>query len=111
MIRIKKKLKTKHVIIIDDTSEELHKPWITPDLIKLIKHRNLLQSKLTSENGNLSSEVGAVVIGQTLQPDEELLKKFKNLRNKVTKLVKKARSNIKFYFKIKRSNNKFQNFV
>lgn len=76
---VAKKLKTKHVIVIDDTNEEMHKPWITPDLIKLIKHRNMLQAKL-GEN-SVQGEV----------PDEELVKKFKNLRNKVTKLVKKAR--------------------
>ncbi|RNA00684.1 hypothetical protein BpHYR1_031933 [Brachionus plicatilis] len=70
------KLKTKKVILIDDTNEEMHKPWITPELIKLIKHRNLLQSKIQAD-----SEANNV----------ELMKKFKNLRNKVTKLVKKAR--------------------
>lgn len=75
-----KKLKNTHVIVIDDTNEELHKPWITPELIKLIKHRNLLQTKLV-ESSNKDS----------VNPDEELLKKFKNLRNKVTKLVKKSR--------------------
>ena len=68
--------KTKKLILIDDSNEEMHKPWITPELIKLIKHRNLLQSKLHSES-------------ETNNP--ELMKKFKNLRNKVTKLVKKAR--------------------
>lgn len=73
------KIKNKKIILIDDTNEEMHKPWITPDLIKLIKHRNLLQSKL-NESG----------VDSTV-PDAELLKKFKNLRNKVTKLVKKAR--------------------
>lgn len=78
-----KKLKTTHIIVIDDTNEELHKPWITPELIKLIKHRNLLQAKL-AENTNQES-------ASNLGPDEELLKKFKNLRNKVTKLVKKSR--------------------
>ncbi len=79
--QVKKKLKTTHVIVIDDTNEEMHKPWITDDLIKLIKHRNMLQAKLGEKNGGGS------------EPDEELVKKFKNLRNKVTKLVKKARSN------------------
>lgn len=70
------KIKTKKVILIDDSNEEMHKPWITPELIKLIKQRNLLQSKLPPDS-------------ETTDP--ELLKKFKNLRNKVTKLVKKAR--------------------
>ena len=60
----------------------MHKPWITPELIKLIKHRNLLQSKINENNGKLDASA-----------DAELMKKFKNLRNKVTKLVKKARSN------------------
>lgn len=77
------RVKSKKIIVIDDTNEELHKPWITPDLIKLIKHRNLLQSKINENkleaNTNLSDA------------DAELMKKFKNLRNKVTKLVKKAR--------------------
>jgi len=27
--QVKKKLKTTHVIVIDDTNEEMHKPWIT----------------------------------------------------------------------------------
>ncbi|CAF0706719.1 unnamed protein product [Brachionus calyciflorus] len=70
------KVKNKKIILIDDSNEEMHKPWITPELIKLIKHRNLLQSKLGPDS-------------ETTDP--ELLKKFKNLRNKVTKLVKKAR--------------------
>ena len=90
-----KKLKTKHVIVIDDTNEEMHKPWITPDLIKLIKHRNLLQAKLTESNAAKSAEVNGEADSSAalpVAPDEELLKKFKNLRNKVTKLVKKARS-------------------
>ena len=82
------KVKSKKIIVIDDTNEELHKPWITPDLIKLIKHRNLLQSKINENkleaNTNLSDA------------DADLMKKFKNLRNKVTKLVKKARSNLIF---------------
>lgn len=73
------KLKNRKIILIDDSNEEMHKPWITPELIKLIKQRNLLQSKLNDRN------TGAA------EADEELLKKFKNLRNKVTKLVKKAR--------------------
>lgn len=81
-----KKLKSTHVIVIDDINEELHKPWITPELIKLIKHRNLLQAKLV-QNTNQDS------VSDLVGPDEELLKKFKNLRNKVTKLVKKSRSN------------------
>jgi hypothetical protein len=80
------KIKNKKVILIDDTNEEMHKPWITPELIKLIKHRNLLQEKINETGGlneaNRSSNTPA---------DQELLKKFKNLRNKVTKLVKKAR--------------------
>lgn len=84
-----KKLKTKHVIVIDDTNEEMHKPWITQDLIKLIKHRNLLQSKLTESTAAQNAETADSVNPKA--PDEELLKKFKNLRNKVTKLVKKAR--------------------
>jgi hypothetical protein len=75
----KDKVKSKQIIVIDDTNEEMHKPWITPDLIKLIKHRNLLQSKINENNS------------KSLQNDDELMKKFKNLRNKVTKLVKKAR--------------------
>jgi len=84
-----KKLKSTHVIVIDDTNEEMHKPWITPDLIKLIKHRNLLQSKLNEKNGH--DVIGADGAVEPVAPDPELLKKFKNLRNKVTKLVKKAR--------------------
>jgi hypothetical protein len=85
--RLKKQLKVKKVIIIDDTNEEMHKPWITPELIKLIKHRNLLQAKITENNLNISTaEIPAT------NADVELIKKFKNLRNKVTKLVKKARS-------------------
>lgn len=100
-----KKLKTKHVIVIDDTNEEVHKPWITPDLIKLIKHRNLLQAKLTentaSQNGENNSEQA--------QPDEELLKKFKNLRNKVTKLVKKARKDYLAKYIAESKENKSEN--
>jgi len=93
--RLKKELKVKKVIIIDDTNEEMHKPWITPELIKLIKHRNLLQAKITENNLNISS---AEIPGTSA--DVELIKKFKNLRNKVTKLVKKARSKKKkAYFK------------
>lgn len=88
-----KKLKSTHVIVIDDTNEELHKPWITPELIKLIKHRNLLQAKLV-ENTNQDS------VSDLVGPDEELLKKFKNLRNKVTKLVKKSRSKFLFIYLI-----------
>lgn len=73
------KVKKQKLIVIDDTSgDDTHKPWITPALINLIKQRNLLQSKL-NETGQ--------------EPDPELVKKFKNLRNKVTKLVKNARSN------------------
>jgi len=71
------KMKKQKVIVIDDLNgDETHKPWITPALIKLIKQRNLLQSKLNVEGK---------------EPDPELVKKFKNLRNKVTKLVKNAR--------------------
>ena len=81
-----KRIKATHLIVIDDTNEEMHKPWITPELIKLIKHRNLLQSKIGEKNVQSSGD------STDPQPDEELLKKFKNLRNKVTKLVKKARS-------------------
>lgn len=84
------KIKSKKIIIIDDTNEEMHKPWITPDLVKLIKHRNLLQSKINENNIKLD------VDSNTSAADAELLKKFKNLRNKVTKLVKKARSNLNF---------------
>lgn len=73
---VDKVIRNKKVILIDDSNEEMHKPWITPELIKLIKHRNLLQSKLQSD---------------TEANNPELMKKFKNLRNKVTKLVKKAR--------------------
>jgi hypothetical protein len=87
--RLKKQLKAKKVIIIDDTNEDIHKPWITPELIKLIKHRNLLQTKITENNLNISTvETSA----NAATADVELIKKFKNLRNKVTKLVKKARS-------------------
>lgn len=84
------KLKDTRVIVIDDTNEEMHKPWITADLIKLIKHRNLLQSKITENNlkATTSEEIGT---GLSKTADDELIKKFKNLRNKVTKLVKKAR--------------------
>lgn len=74
------KIKSKKIIVIDDTNEDMHKPWITPELIKLIKHRNLLQTKINENNGKLDASA-----------DAELMKKFKNLRNKVTKLVKKAR--------------------
>jgi hypothetical protein len=81
------KIKSKKIIVIDDTNEEMHKPWITPDLIKLIKQRNLLQSKINENNIKLD------VDSNTNAADAEVLKKFKNLRNKVTKLVKKARSN------------------
>ena len=81
-----KRIKATHLIVIDDTNEEMHKPWITPELIKLIKHRNLLQSKIGENNVHSSADSAGP------QPDDELLKKFKNLRNKVTKLVKKARS-------------------
>ncbi len=73
-------IKKQTVVVIDDNDpdgDESHKPWITPALIKLIKQRNLLQSKL-------------YVDGE--EPNQELLNKFKNLRNKVTKLVKNARS-------------------
>ena len=76
-----KRLRATRVIVIDDNSEDLHKPWITPELIKLIKHRNLLQAKLAASSN-----------AEAAGPDDELLKKFKNLRNKVTKLVKKSRS-------------------
>ena len=75
------KIKKQKLIIINDTDEaeadETHKPWITPQLINLIKQRNLLQSKLNV---------------QGKEPDPDLMAKFKNLRNKVTKLVKNARS-------------------
>jgi hypothetical protein len=77
------KINNKKVIVIDDSNEEIHKPWITPELIKLIKHRNLLQEKINEKKTSSSFASGG---------EEELLKKFKNLRNKVTKLVKKARS-------------------
>lgn len=60
------------VIVIDDTNEEMHKPWISPELIKLIKQRNLLQAKL-NESRNIDTDV-----------NDELVKKFKNLRNKVS---------------------------
>jgi hypothetical protein len=79
-------LKDKQIIVIDDTNEEIHKPWITPELIKLIKHRNLLQSKI-----NETSNKNAALNINKSAADAELMKKFKNLRNKVTKLVKKAR--------------------
>ena len=82
------KIKKQKIILINDTndgdSDEAHKPWITPQLINLIKQRNLLQSKLST---------------QGKEPDTELMAKFKNLRNKVTKLVKNARS-MKFYLNI-----------
>ena len=84
------KLKSKKIIIIDDTNEEMHKPWITPELIKLIKHRNLLQSKI-NENKTDAGESEADPVESRNPADAELIKKFKNLRNKVTKLVKKAR--------------------
>jgi hypothetical protein len=76
------KIKKQKIIVIDDTNEvgesdEAHKPWINTQLINLIKQRNLLQSKLNV---------------QGKEPDAELMAKFKNLRNKVTKLVKNARS-------------------
>ena len=79
---------TKCILIDDSNDDMLHKPWITPELIKLIKHRNLLQVKLT-ESGDLNAVTGgeATVGGG----EQELLKKFRTLRNKVTKLVKKAR--------------------
>lgn len=95
-----KKFKSTHVIVIDDTNEEMHKPWITPDLIKLIKHRNLLQAKL-----NEKTEVEGAV--DPPAPDPELLKKFKNLRNKVTKLVKKARKDylVKYIAESKENKN------
>lgn len=64
-------LTSKKIIIIDDSNEEIHKPWITPELIKLIKQRNLLQAKLNESKG-----ADSLV-------NEELIKKFKNLRNKV----------------------------
>ena len=84
------KLKAKKIIVIDDTNEEMHKPWITPELIKLIKHRNLLQAKINENNLNVS----AANVSTMTAADDELVKKFKNLRNKVTKLVKKARSKL-----------------
>ena len=76
----------KKIIVIDDTNEEIHKPWITPELIKLIKHRNLLQTKINEKSKTQDLQTS------TAEADVELMKKFKNLRNKVTKLVKKARS-------------------
>ena len=79
------KVKKKQVIIIDDTNEEMHKPWITPELIKLIKHRNMLQSKINQSLNKKPEDANPT--------DLQLIDKFKNLRNKVTKLVKKARSN------------------
>lgn len=110
-----KKLKTTQIIVIDDQGDDIHKPWITPELINLIKHRNLLQAKINENEKNLMS-TGAVngnggggemdvENGEARRMDEkkenesataseadvELIKKFKNLRNKVTKLVKKAR--------------------
>lgn len=83
------RVKAKKIIVIDDSNEEMHKPWITPDLIKLIKHRNLLQSKINENNTKLDATNASLSAA-----DADLLKKFKNLRNKVTKLVKKARSNL-----------------
>lgn len=91
----KNKIKAKKIIVIDDSNEEMHKPWITPDLIKLIKHRNLLQSKLNESNTKIDGNSANLSVA-----DMDLLKKFKNLRNKVTKLVKKARSIIYFYLNI-----------
>ena len=89
--RSSNKLKSKKIIVIDDTNEEMHKPWITPELIKLIKHRNLLQSKI-NENKPAADEKSEADPAESRNPaDAELIKKFKNLRNKVTKLVKKAR--------------------
>jgi hypothetical protein len=64
-------LANRKVIVIDDSNEEMHKPWISADLIKLIKQRNLLQEKL-NESKTDEQDV-----------NEELMKKFKNLRNKV----------------------------
>ena len=83
----------KQIIVIDDSNEEIHKPWITPELIKLIKHRNLLQAKINEKNKNLELQVVEPSSSAASEAaDAELMKKFKNLRNKVTKLVKKARS-------------------
>ena len=82
----------KQIIVIDDSNEEIHKPWITPELIKLIKHRNLLQAKINEKNKNLELQAESSGTATTSEADAELMKKFKNLRNKVTKLVKKARS-------------------
>lgn len=82
-------VRSRKVIVIDDDNQFnsqsasdtlLHKPWITPELIKLIKSRNQLQEKL-NETGETRGEA----------ENEELLKKYRNIRNKVTKLVKKAR--------------------
>lgn len=79
----------KQVIIIDDSNDDIHKPWITPDLIKLIKQRNLLQAKLAEFKPEEESSQSV-----PSQAEAELRKQFKNLRNTVTKLVKKARSNL-----------------
>ena len=89
----KKKLKSTKLIVIDDTGDEMHKPWITPELINLIKHRNLLSAKINEKNlMNKDENNGEENTTTTNEADAELLQKFKNLRNKVTKLVKKARS-------------------
>jgi hypothetical protein len=94
----KKKLNTTKLIVIDDTGDEMHKPWITPELINLIKHRNLLSAKINEKNLMNKDENanGENDSASTSEADAELIQKFKNLRNKVTKLVKKARSMYSF---------------
>lgn len=74
--------KAKKVILIDDSNEEMHKPWISPELIKLIKHRNLLQAKLNESKQLIGIDLESNNVEGT-DADTELLKKFKNLRNKV----------------------------
>ena len=95
-----KRAKNTQVLLIDDVQDETHKPWITAELISLIKHRNMLQAKINEKASMSPMSTDAMTTTTTTtttttaasEADEELLKKFKNLRNKVTKLVKKARS-------------------
>jgi hypothetical protein len=82
---------TKCILIDDSNEDSLHKPWITPELIKLIKHRNLLQAKLSETGGLTATGQEAESEVTKSAENQELLKKFRMLRNKVTKLVKKAR--------------------
>ena len=76
-------VKARKVILIDDSNEEIHKPWISPELIKLIKHRNLLQAKLNESKHLIGIDLESINSIEETGVDAELLKKFKNLRNKV----------------------------